>query len=105
MSCDSTPVPETKPRSSGRISVTGTPEGFLTPEVAQPEIRPVAAARAMKVRDFMMYNPILVLTNQPSVYSARRNIAGNSLGERTGLSNAKDKGIASPLSKQLNTRP
>src|SRR4051812_27088703 len=35
-SCDSTPVPATKPRSSGRISVTATPDGFCTPAVVQP---------------------------------------------------------------------
>src|SRR5262245_35346537 len=35
-SCDSTPVPATNPRSSAFISVTGMPDGFLTPEDAQP---------------------------------------------------------------------
>ena len=43
-SCDSMPVPATKPRSSGRISVTGTPEGFCTPSDAQPATKPAAAS-------------------------------------------------------------
>jgi hypothetical protein len=44
ISCASIPVPATKPRSSGRNSVTGTPEGLRTPsEVAHPPSR--AAAR------------------------------------------------------------
>ena len=33
------PVPATNPLSSGRISVTGTPDGFLTPDEAQPTSR------------------------------------------------------------------
>src|SRR6266487_4986456 len=35
-SCDSTPVPATKPFSSARISVTPMPEGFFTPLEAHP---------------------------------------------------------------------
>src|SRR5437773_2050640 len=46
-SCDSTPVPATKPRSSAFISVTGTPEGFRTPEEAHPLTR--IAARINKL--------------------------------------------------------
>ena len=57
-SCDSTPVPARKPRSSGRISVTGTPEGFCTPrEVAQPaSSAELATTPARRRRDvvFMM---------------------------------------------------
>src|SRR5262245_51772499 len=38
-SCDSTPVPATKPCSSAFMTVTGVPEGFFTPDEAQPAIK------------------------------------------------------------------
>src|SRR5688572_26293562 len=54
-SCDSTPVPATNPRSSGRISVTGTPDGFWTPrEVAQPaSITELASTPARRKREVL----------------------------------------------------
>ncbi|SPE62376.1 exported hypothetical protein [Verrucomicrobia bacterium] len=75
-SCDSMPVPATKPCSSGRISVTGTPEGFLTPLEAQPEMSP-AAARATIDKLYLscfikmtIVSPLTrPLTLQPGVYS------------------------------------
>ncbi len=48
-SCDSMPVPATKPCSSAVMCVTGMPEGFFTPLEAQPPTSPTAVRVEMEM--------------------------------------------------------
>src|SRR5262249_36591642 len=53
-SCDSIPVPATKPCSSAFMRVTPTPDGFFTPLEAQPTIKAPAVSGINKLEIFFI---------------------------------------------------